>query len=316
MSSRDAATGSRTGRRATLIVNAMSRRGQRLFDEACHKLRDAGVVLDDAIAVRDPSKMDGEVKAAIARGTPMVIIGGGDGSISETVDHFVGHDTAYAVLPLGTANSFARTLGLPLDMDSAVEVIARGAVRRIDLGKLNDDYFANVAGIGMPSLIGSTIPHGFKRVLGRPGYVIWAAWCLLRFRPFDVVLTEKGQAPRRFRAVEIRIANGRFLGGTKIADDVQLASGDITIQVVTGGGRIGLMWNWLATTLRLPARQQAVESIRVTDARLETSPALPISVDGEVKMKTPVNVCAASGAICVVVPPDGDGRADQTAWGG
>src|SRR3546814_3371184 len=106
----------------------------------------------------------------------MVIVGGGDGSISGAVDSFIGCDCVFALLPLGTANSFARTLGIPVDLDGAIDVIATGRRARIDLGAIDGDYFANVAAIGMPSLIGSTIPNGLKRVLGRAGYVIWAAW--------------------------------------------------------------------------------------------------------------------------------------------
>src|SRR3546814_15230343 len=99
----------------------------------------------------------------------MVIVGGGDGSISGAVDSFIGCDCVFALLPLGTANSFARTLGIPVDLDGAIDVIATGRRARIDLGAIDGDYFANVAAIGMPSLIGSTIPNGLKRVLGRAG---------------------------------------------------------------------------------------------------------------------------------------------------
>src|SRR3546814_20002025 len=84
----------------------------------------------------------------------MVIVGGGDGSISGAVDSFIGCDCVFALLPLGTANSFARTLGIPVDLDGAIDVIATGRRARIDLGAIDGDYFANVAAIGMPSLIG------------------------------------------------------------------------------------------------------------------------------------------------------------------
>src|SRR3546814_13946330 len=75
----------------------------------------------------------------------------------------------------------------------------------------------------MPSLIGSTIPNGLKRVLGRAGYVIWAAWCVLRFRPFQAVLTTPDGLSRQFDAVELRIANGRYLGGAEIAEEAEVA---------------------------------------------------------------------------------------------
>ena len=148
-------------KRATLVVNAMSRRGAAVFDEARDKLQAAGVKLIDAHAVQNPEIMEPVVKAAIAK-SPMVIIGGGDGTLSSTVDYFMGSDTVFAVLPLGTANSFARTLGLPLDLDGAIDVIAKGRRKRIDLGMIDGDYFANPAALGLSPLIADTVPQGLK----------------------------------------------------------------------------------------------------------------------------------------------------------
>src|SRR5688572_11734663 len=144
-------------KRAILVVNAMSRKGEAAFEEARDKLTAAGLELIDALAVHDPDEMDPTVRAAIGK-APMVVVGGGDGSLSSTVDHFVGKDTVLAVLPLGTANSFARTLGLPLDLDGAIKVIAYGRRKRIDLGIIEGDYFANVAALGMSPLIADTVP--------------------------------------------------------------------------------------------------------------------------------------------------------------
>ena len=112
-------------KRAMLVVNAGSRNGEAVFEEAREKLAAAGLELIDAHVVHDPKVMEPVVKAAIAR-APMVIVGGGDGTLSAVVDHFVGKDTVFAVLPVGTANSFARSLGLPLDLDGAIDVIAYG----------------------------------------------------------------------------------------------------------------------------------------------------------------------------------------------
>ena len=75
-------------------------------------------------------------------------------------------DTVFAFLPLGTANSFARTLGIPLDLDGAIDVIANGVARRIDLGCIDGDYFANAAAMGLSPLIAETVPHKLKKYLG------------------------------------------------------------------------------------------------------------------------------------------------------
>ena len=136
-----------TPREAVLIVNAHSRKGQALFEEAKTKLGEAGIRLIAAHPVHNPRKLNSTVQKAVRDGAPMVIVGGGDGTLSSTVDDLVGHNCVFAVLPLGTANSFARTLGLPLDLDGAVDTIANGQLRRIDLGRINGDYFANAAAL-------------------------------------------------------------------------------------------------------------------------------------------------------------------------
>ena len=92
--------------RAVLVVNVRSRKGEALFAECKEKLQAAGVGLIAAHAVRDPSTLNTIVRAAIGEGAPMVIVGGGDGTLSGTVAEFVNKDCVFAVLPLGTANSF------------------------------------------------------------------------------------------------------------------------------------------------------------------------------------------------------------------
>src|SRR5688500_4179355 len=117
-------------REAVLVVNARSRRGQELFREAKARLEQAGIRLIGAHAVKDPRRLKHRVDQAVADGAPMVIVGGGDGSLSCSVDFVVDRDCVFALLPLGTANSFARTLGIPLDLEGAVATIANGRRRR------------------------------------------------------------------------------------------------------------------------------------------------------------------------------------------
>ncbi len=284
-----------------LVVNAKSRRGQKLFAEARDKLRAAGIELIAAHAVKDPRKLPAKVREAVAAGAPMVIVGGGDGSLSCSVDHLVGHDTVFALLPMGTANSFARSLGIPLDLDGAIGVIASGAPRRIDLGMIDEDYFANCAAIGISPQIAETVPHGLKGWLGRPGYLVWAAYQLARFRPFLLTVGE-GAAAVTIEAVEVRIANGAFHGGTELVEGAEVDSGRIVVQAVLGQSRAGLLWSWFASSLKLSAREATTRDFAGEALRVATDPPLPISIDGEVLAHTPVTAKIAKGAIVVAAP--------------
>ena len=288
-------------RHAALVVNAKSRKGRRLFRKACRLLREAGVTLDRADAVRDPGRFADHVRDAVRVGAPMVIVGGGDGSISSSVDHLVGTDAILALLPLGTANSFARTLGIPLDLPGAVAVIAEGQAKRIDLGMVDDDYFANCATIGIAPQIADTVPHGLKAWLGRPGYLVWAAYQLARFHGFDVTIGE-GQAAETMRAVEVRIANGPYHGGVDLVDAARLDSGRIVVQVVTGATRRSLVWSWTLSVLRLSARERTTRDFSGDAIRIATRPSLPISIDGELLAETPVVARIARRAIRVAAP--------------
>jgi len=288
-------------REAVLVVNAHSRRGQDLFDEATAKLEMAGVRLIASHALRNPKQLVPTVRQALQEGAPMVIVGGGDGSLSYAVDEFVGKDCVFAFLPLGTANSFSRTLGVPLDLDGAIDAIAQGERRRIDLGMIDDDYFTNCAAMGLSPMIGEGIPHNLKRYLGRFGYLIWAVWCLLRFHAFRLTVDD-GEKRETIWATEVRIANGAYHGGVELIETASVQSGVIVVQAVTGRTVLPLIWNWVGSMLRLPKRQAPIQEFRGKSLKVSTRPRQPISIDGEVLAKTPVTARIATGVIEVAAP--------------
>jgi YegS/Rv2252/BmrU family lipid kinase len=290
-------------KRAMLVINAQSRSGAAAFDDVRDKLAAAGIDLMDAHAVQNPEIMEPILKAAIAK-APMVIVGGGDGTLSSAVDHFVGSDTVFAVLPLGTANSFARTLGMPLDVDGAIKVIAYGRRKRIDLGIIDGDYFANVAAMGLSPLIADTVPHRLKRYLGIVGYVIWAIRVAFKFRPFKLRIMLDDATVAKCWATEARIANGRFHGGVELVEDASLVSGEMVIQAVTGKSLLGLAWSWFATLFKLRHRAQTVTEWHGRRMTLDAKPRQKISIDGEIAARTPVVVECARGAIEVAAPRD------------
>ena len=291
-------------REAVLVVNAHSRKGRALFREAKEKLEQAGITLRETYPVKDPRNLIDTMRKAVTSGAPMVIVGGGDGSLSCTVDDVVDRDIVFGLLPLGTANSFARTLGIPLDLDGAIATIATGKRRRIDLGIIDGDYFANAASMGLSPMIGETVPHNLKRWLGVFGYLVWAIWCLLRFRPFKLSVDD-GQEKKTIWATEVRIFNGGYHGGVELAEHAEVDSGEIIIQAVTGRSKARLIWDWFAKYWKLPARDAVVEEFHGERLQIDTKPRQKISIDGEVLARTPATVEVAHKAIEVVVPADG-----------
>lgn len=287
-------------RKAALIVNAKSRRGRKLYRQA----KEALDTLDFPVAgfrVKNPKLLENAVRKALVDGADLIILGGGDGTISGLVDLLVGSKARLAVLPLGTANSFARTLGLPLDVPGAVEVIARGRFRRIDLGMIDGDYFANVAAIGLAPRIAASVPRRLKAVLGRAGYLVWAVWQFFHFKPF-MLTVDDGSGEHEVCAVEVRISNGKYLGGTEVVEQAEPDSGEIIVQAVTGHVKRRLVWNWFASHFRLPGRTDTVEHFHAREIRVRTDPPLAISIDGEVLAMTPITARVAAGVIEVAAP--------------
>jgi YegS/Rv2252/BmrU family lipid kinase len=291
---------------AVVVVNVQSRRGEEAFEEACERLGSAGVKVIARHAVKDPDEMRPIVQRAIAERAPMIIVGGGDGSLSTTIDDFLGSETVFALLPLGTANSFARTLGVPLDLEGAINVIANGRKRRIDLGAIDGDYFANAAAMGLSPLIAETVPHKLKRYLGMGGYLIWAVRVAFKFRPFRLHVYV-GDEVHRVWATEARIANGSHHGGVELVENAELDSGEIIVQAVTGRSILGLAWSWFATLFKLRARELTVTEFHGRELRLVAKPRQKISIDGELSARTPVTVSVARAAVWVAAPREEDG---------
>lgn len=289
--------------RALLIVNTRSRSGRDLFTNARHQLAERGIALDDAFAVRQPERLPEIVRDAVRRRHPLVVVGGGDGTISSVVDYLAHSDTALGVLPLGTANSFARTLGIPLDLKGAIGVIADGKVARVDLGRVGGDLFANAAAIGLPSVINAGIPLGLKRRLGRLGYLIYGAYALLTYRPFRCEVASARER-HSLDALEVRVVNGSYLGGILVAEAASVESEDIVVQVITGTRRSTLVDTWFREARGVPLPPGRIETFRAREFAISTEPVRPVSIDGEVLTRTPIRCSVARQALRVMVPTE------------
>jgi diacylglycerol kinase family enzyme len=100
----------------------------------------------------------------------------------------------------------------------------------------------------------------------------------------------------------VRIANGRYHGGVELIESAKVDSGVIVVQAVVGRTVLPLIWNWVGSMLRLPARQGPTQEFRGKSLRIVTRPRQPISIDGEVLAKTPVLAKIAIGVVEVAAP--------------
>src|SRR5262245_1675941 len=111
------------------------------------------------------------VRQAIKGSAQRIVVGGGDGTLNAVVNAMIRGDkcpkTALGILPLGTANDFAKGAGIDAtDLISALELACIGSPTKIDVGRMNDQYFINVASAGFGAEVTATTPQEMKRLLG------------------------------------------------------------------------------------------------------------------------------------------------------
>lgn len=290
-------------RRVAVIVNAKSRRGKALFAAACAGLETRGFTIAAAHAVRHPRHLGHVLAQTLAAGHDLIAIGGGDGTLAHAAGCLARRPAVMAILPLGTANSFARSLGIEPQLDPALDTIASGGIAQADVVRIGDQFFINSATIGVPARIAEDIPPGLKRWFGRFGYLGYGLVKFFKLKPFIVRISVVGRPDIIERALEVRIGNGGFVGGLEVMANADPESRDVVIQLVRGRYAAALAGVWAANLAGwLPARGR-IRELRATAFTLSCTPEQPISVDGETGTRTPVLVAVEPGALHVVVPP-------------
>ncbi|MFG3298034.1 diacylglycerol/lipid kinase family protein [Micromonospora chersina] len=298
----------RDGRRAALVVNAHSRRGRRLYETVHSRLRAAGFTLLGAYPVDRPGELDRVLAEAAGLGPDLLVAGGGDGTIGTAARLLAHRDMALGLLALGTTNNFARTVGVPLDLDAAVGLFTDGKVIDVDLGLVGDTRFTNHVGIGLSADIMLTAPPRLKRVVGRLAYPLTALGLLARHRPLRVTVRAEGRE-HAFDTHQVYVANGGFHAGRPITADANADDRLLVAYPVGGPTRRGL--------LRETARNAAAGHRRtlgdkpflaVRQLWLETDRPARIEVDGEPYGQTPVRIGLDPNALRVMAAADSPDR--------
>lgn len=243
---------------------------------------------------------------AVANGMEIVIAAGGDGTVNDVVQGLAGHTTALGVLPLGTVNVWAREVGIPLHLHEACDALLHGVRRRVDLGRANARYFLLMAGIGFDAEVTRRVEHGRLKRLGLKflEYLATASMMGLTSRPARVWLVTNGKR-RATNALMVVVGNTRLYAGAltfatrAVADD-----GVLDIVVIGGGGllhRAGVIGRAL---LRRPSLGPKIRYERGRTVRIESSPPMPVQVDGEIIGSLPMTFSVVPLALTVIVPQE------------
>ncbi len=287
-------------RSVSLIVNISARKGEKLFFRALDILYENGIKINTAFPVKDPSRLPLIVQDAIKRKDDVIIIGGGDGTISSVIDYFVGKNAVLGILPFGTSNSFARTLHLPLDVEGAINTILDGNIEEINLGKVDNDYFANVISIGFPALIAKHTSHRLKTIFG-PG-----AYCLIGIKEFFTAkrftcTMKMNKKEHIVHTHHVLVANGSVYGVSPIVPQDELKENSLLVLTMDMVSRWKLLYFWMHFFLGRFTLLPEIDAFYAKEISITASPNQYIDVDGEITQKTPVQISLIPKAVRIIV---------------
>jgi len=279
------------------------------LDELRRVLEETGVADPLWFEVPKSRKAPKKLRAALDAGADLVFVWGGDGTVQRCVDAMSDADGAgvpLAIVPAGTANLLASNLGIPVgDVRAAVAVGLHGARRAIDVGKVNGEHFAVMAGAGFDALMIRDADRGLKERFGRLAY-FWTGARNLRAATADARVRLDGKPWFEGRVSCVLVGNvGRLTAGLEAFPDARPDDGVLEVGIVTASGFL----QWTRALARLAAGR-AADSPFVTTARASTidvrlGRALPYELDGGARPATRrLRIKARPAAVTICVPEE------------
>ncbi len=258
----------------------------------------------------DARQFAGEAAAA---GFEVVLSIGGDGTANEAAWGLLGSDTALGLIPMGSGNGLARTLGIPLDPARAVETLAHAVRRRMDVGLINGRPFLNVAGAGFDAQVGADFhAHGLRG--GRRGVMTYVRLSLLRTWSYRAEEWRLSAGDGQFagRALVVAFVNGRqYGGGAVMAPGARLDDGLLDVVVIEDAPPLEMAWNSTRLFLGGIEKYRRYKHFPAKTAVLEGGGAFVHHRDGEPEDAGPrleVSVDPLALGILVPAATAGDAR--------
>ena len=249
------------------------------------------------------------VRRALKKGATVVFAWGGDGLVQTCIDALAGSGVSLAILPAGTANLLATTLGIPQHIAKAVRIGLRGQARLLDVGVMNGERFAVMAGTGLDALIMNHVSRGEKERFGRLAYVRSGVKAMQADRVRMKVRVD-GEVWFKGKASNLLVGNvGTLAGGITVFPEASVSDGKLEIGVVTAK----TPWQWLRVFTRaavgLVARSPYVRKTTGKKISVRLDRRSPYELDGGARPRTKrIKVHVEPGALRVCAPVAGQGR--------
>jgi diacylglycerol kinase family enzyme len=244
---------------------------------------------------------------AVEQGTAGLVAAGGDGTVNTLAGVAVEAGVPLGVLPQGTLNHFAKDLGIPTDLDGALEVVLAGHTRRVDVGEVSGRIFVNNSSLGVyPRIVRLRERYG-SRGPGKWLAALWATLTVLRRHPFAAVRLVVNGEPLLRRTPFVFVGNNDYrMEGLRAGTRDALDRGVIAIYLMNASGRRSLVWLGLQILLGRTGQLRELDTFLLDEATIELKRStVGVALDGEVaELRSPLVYRSRPGALQVFVPPD------------
>ena len=266
----------------------------------------AGAGYPDPIWYEVPNtrKAPKAVHRAVKKGAKLIFVWGGDGMVQRCIDALAGSKKVeLAILPAGTANLLATDLRIPKDIAKAVRIGLQGTRRKLDVGVINGERFAVMAGTGLDGLVMRDVDGATKQRLGRVAY-IRSGLKAMQAKSVRMTVRVDGAVWFKGKASLVLIGNvGTVTGGLVVFPDASLSDGMLDVAVVTASST----WQWVRVLSRVAGghldRSPLVEVTRGKKIDIALARKIPYELDGGARpSEKRLKVRVKAGAITLCVP--------------
>jgi YegS/Rv2252/BmrU family lipid kinase len=262
------------------------------------------------------TRQAGDVRrlAQVARdqGYHIVLTAGGDGSLNEAANALAHSEVALGTLPSGTANVWARQIGLPIpaplytaQLADAARALCTGFIRPIDLGRTNDRYFLLWSGAGLDAYVTSKIeprPPWVKR-WGAAGYGLRALWHATQYRGTPMTIEVDDQPLLRARALMVLISNIQLYAGIVCPSrEARIDDGWLDVSIFKGTSFAYTARHFTSIALGRAAQNPQLIHLRSRQICVSAKQPTAVHVDAEPIGVTPIDVRVMPRALRVIVP--------------
>jgi diacylglycerol kinase (ATP) len=252
-----------------------------------------------------PGKVAEQARKA-AKEADIVVAAGGDGTLHAVIQGVVGTSAAIGLIPLGTGNDFARTIGVPSDLSSAIEVLQRCDPLPTDLIRYqtatSEGWLINIGGIGFDAAVAERINTGFRGLKGTTAYLAAVFRCLATYRAIPVKATLDSKV-REAPAMLCAVANARYYGGgMQVAPLARVDDGLLDVVMVQKVSKVEFLLQLPRVFKGTHLSHRCVFSDKSYRVTLETSTPMPVLADGEIVGQTPVTFEVVPGAVKMIRP--------------